>query len=136
MVGTFPCVSCFRRILRDTSLLSSPSSYLSSFITELRFVNIRINLVVGIGGGIPTTHIRLGDVVVCFVENYSAVFKYAFDYDTVLGIWRVHRDPPSLLIQRAVQNLRAQYMRKDNQIDEAINAVGLEVKIVPKCIMA
>jgi nucleoside phosphorylase len=44
------------------------------------FPNIRIGLMVGIGGGVPTKHdIRLGDVVVSAPQNgKSAVFQYDF----------------------------------------------------------
>lgn len=91
------------------------------------FTNIRFGLMVGIGGGVPTTKdIRLGDIVVSSVDyEKGAVFQYDFGQavqDKAFS-WTKHLDAPPLLLQAAVQDLEAKYERRGNQIDKAISDV-------------
>ncbi|KAL3465617.1 ankyrin repeat-containing domain protein [Aspergillus heterothallicus] len=91
------------------------------------FPNIRVGLMVGIGGGVPTKHdIRLGDVIVSMPENgMCGVFQYdygksienqAFVYTGVL-------DQPPLVLRTAITGLEAQYLRKGHKIEESLNAI-------------
>lgn len=91
------------------------------------FTNLRFGLMVGIGGGVPTFHdIRLGDIVVSSVDYANgAVFQYDFGrttQDEAFQATRYH-DAPPLLLQAAVQRLKAKYQRLGNSIGEAIEAV-------------
>lgn len=92
------------------------------------FPNVRIGLLVGIGGGAPSPRhdIRLGDVVVSSPSNgYGGVFQYDFG-KTIQGQefqeTRFLNQPPTLL-RTAVNGLRSQYERKGNQIEATINAI-------------
>ena len=91
------------------------------------FTNLKFGLMVGIGGGVPTFHdIRLGDIVVGSVDYANgAVFQYDFGRTTQDKAFQAtgYQDSPPLLLQAAVQSLRAQYRRRGNRIAEAIEAV-------------
>ncbi|KAJ4132749.1 hypothetical protein NW754_015563 [Fusarium falciforme] len=90
------------------------------------FPNIRIGLMVGIGGGAPSDRhdIRLGDIVVSAPRNgYGGVFQY--DY------WKAVQDqdfqpvgilnqPPTLL-RTTVNHLKAVYQAEGHGIEEAIS---------------
>ncbi|KAF9885377.1 hypothetical protein FE257_012995 [Aspergillus nanangensis] len=91
------------------------------------FPNIRIGLMVGIGGGMPTEQdIRLGDVVVSAPQNgMSGVFQYdfgksvqdqAFVYTGVL-------DQPPVALRAAMAKTEARYDLKGHQIEERLNAI-------------
>ena len=94
------------------------------------FPNIRIGLMVGIGGGVPSLKhdIRLGDIVVCASssrDRKGCILQYDFG-KTVQGqsfcpIGFLNQ-PPTIL-RTAVSGLRAQYERKGHQLKEAISAV-------------
>ncbi|KAI3167086.1 hypothetical protein DTO039G3_6353 [Penicillium roqueforti] len=66
------------------------------------FHNIRIGLMVGIGGGVPSENhdIRLGDVVVS-----------------------ASRGSESAILRAAMAGIRTQYERKGHQLEEAINGI-------------
>ncbi|KAH8689310.1 hypothetical protein BGW36DRAFT_70072 [Talaromyces proteolyticus] len=91
------------------------------------FPNIRIGLMVGIGGGVPSRHdIRLGDIVVSASrDGEGSVFQYDFG-KTVQGqsFCRTGflNQPPTVL-RTAVSGLRAQYERKGHQLEEVISNV-------------
>jgi nucleoside phosphorylase len=91
------------------------------------FPNIRIGLMVGIGGGVPTKHdIRLGDVVVSAPQDgMSGVFQYeygksvqdqAFVYTGVL-------DQPPFALRAAMNRIETQYELKGHNIEERLNAI-------------
>jgi nucleoside phosphorylase len=91
------------------------------------FPNIRVGLMVGIGGGVPTKHdIRLGDVVVSVPQGgTSGVFQcdfgksdqdQAFLYTSVL-------DQPPVALRTAMNGLEARYRLKGNKIEERLNAI-------------
>ncbi|KAH7304470.1 nucleoside phosphorylase domain-containing protein [Stachybotrys elegans] len=91
------------------------------------FTNVRFGLMVGVGGGVPTKQdIRLGDVVVSSLDYANgAVYQYDFGQTVQDKAFRAtgHLDAPPLLLQAAVQDLKATYRRHGNQIDKAIAAV-------------
>ncbi|KAJ0417674.1 ankyrin repeat-containing domain protein [Aspergillus carlsbadensis] len=91
------------------------------------FPNVRIGLMVGIGGGVPTRRdIRLGDVVVSSPGGgHGGVFQY--DYGkTIQGHrflnTRFLNQPPNVL-RTALAALRSQYEIDGHGIDDAINCV-------------
>jgi nucleoside phosphorylase len=92
------------------------------------FPNVRIGLIVGIGGGVPSQKhdIRLGDIVVSASrDGKGGVFQYDFE-KTIQG--RSFRstgflNQPPTIIQTAVSGLNAQYERKGHRLDEAINSI-------------
>ncbi|KAL5610428.1 hypothetical protein FOBRF1_006545 [Fusarium oxysporum] len=92
----------------------------------LSFPNVRISLMVGIGGGVPSPKhdIRLGDVVVSASCNGGGgVFQYDFgkavQHQEFQETGFPHQ-PPSIL-QEAVNELMAQYKRKGHQFKELVN---------------
>jgi nucleoside phosphorylase len=92
------------------------------------FPNLRIGLMVGIGGGAPSTKhdIRLGDIVVSSPrDGHGGVFQYDFGrtiQDQKFQETRFLDQPPTVL-RTAVTNLRAEYDKKGHQIQQAITAV-------------
>ncbi|KAL4744438.1 hypothetical protein BDW72DRAFT_209019 [Aspergillus terricola var. indicus] len=104
-----------------TSATSAATNMLRSF------PNIRIGLMVGISGGVPTRHdIRLGDVVVSTPrDGMSGVFQYDFG-KTIQDQTFVHTGvldkPPSPLLS-AVRRVEAHYERKGHRIEEAVNTI-------------
>jgi len=92
------------------------------------FPNIRIGIMVGIGGGAPSKKhdIRLGDVVVGSPgPNSSGVFQYNFGktiQNRKFEPTKFLNQPPPLL-RAAVNGLKAQYERKGHQLQQAIDEV-------------
>ncbi|KAF3407813.1 hypothetical protein DPV78_001659 [Talaromyces pinophilus] len=92
------------------------------------FPNIRIGLIVGIGGGAPSTKhdIRLGDVVVSAPQNgKSGLFQYDFgkaiqnqEFQTTGFL-----DQPPGLLRAAMGDIEAEYEMKGHQLDEIVNSV-------------
>jgi nucleoside phosphorylase len=92
------------------------------------FPNVRIGLMVGIGGGAPNEKhdIRLGDVVVSAPRNgEGGVFQYDFG-KTIQDHSFQHtgflNQPPTVL-RAAVSGIKAQYKRKGHRLEETINSV-------------
>ncbi|KAJ5706518.1 hypothetical protein N7536_002207 [Penicillium majusculum] len=92
------------------------------------FHNIRIGLMVGIGGGVPSeSHdIRLGDVVVSAPrDGESGVFQYDFGksiQDQSFQHTRFLNQPPAIL-RAAIAGIRSQYEIKGHRLKEAINGI-------------
>ncbi|KAF3927237.1 hypothetical protein ABW20_dc0107143 [Dactylellina cionopaga] len=91
------------------------------------FRNIRIGLMVGIGGGAPSDKhdVRLGDVVVGVVRNGAGVLQYDFG-KTIQGQSFQHTrflDQAPTLLRTAVNGIRAQYTRKGHRLSEAISSI-------------
>ncbi|EEU36945.1 uncharacterized protein NECHADRAFT_20595, partial [Fusarium vanettenii 77-13-4] len=96
------------------------------------FPNVRIGLMVGIGGGAPspTNDVRLGDIVVSAPREangvtYGGVFEYDFGktiQDQAFQETRFLNQPPTTL-RAAVRGLQAQYARKGHQLGQAVNNV-------------
>jgi nucleoside phosphorylase len=94
----------------------------------LSFPNVRIGLMVGIGGGAPSRRhdIRLGDIVVSATrDGKGSVFEYDFG-KTIQGqefqTTAVLNQPPEIL-RTAISGLRAQYEIEGHQLEEAINNI-------------
>lgn len=92
------------------------------------FPNIRIGLMVGIGGGAPTLEhdIRLGDIVVSTPrDGKGGVFQYDFGktiQDQDFRSTGFLSQPPTVL-RTALRGLKAQYEREGHLLSEAINSV-------------
>jgi nucleoside phosphorylase len=92
------------------------------------FSNIRICLMVGIGGGVPSKKhdIRLGDVVVSAAQNgESGVFQYDFG-KTVQGQsaqYTMSLNMPPTILRTAVSEIRAKYERFGHQIADTIGRI-------------
>lgn len=90
------------------------------------FPNVRFGLMVGIGGGVPTTRdIRLGDIVVSSLDGEKgAVFQYDFGKTIQDKTFKTtkHQNAPPPLLRAAVQDLKIRYRRRGNQIDNAVAA--------------
>lgn len=91
------------------------------------FINIRIGLMVGIGGGAPTpkNDIRLGDIVVSSPRNgKSGVFQYDFGKTIQAQTFQTTgflNQPPTVL-RTAVSGLKSQYELDGHQLKEAIDS--------------
>jgi nucleoside phosphorylase len=92
------------------------------------FPNVRIGLMVGIGGGAPSRKhdIRLGDIVVSAPrDGKSGVFQYDFG-KTIQG--QSFREigflnqPPTVL-RTAASGLKAQYESEGHRLEEVINSI-------------
>ncbi|KAF4627884.1 hypothetical protein G7Y89_g10266 [Cudoniella acicularis] len=92
------------------------------------FPNVRIGLMVGIGGGAPSRNhdIRLGDLVVSAPrEGNSGVFQYDFGkriQDQSFQPTGLLNQPP-ILLRAAVNGLKAQYEAEGHRLNEAINSI-------------
>jgi nucleoside phosphorylase len=91
------------------------------------FPNVRIGLMVGIGGGAPSSKhdIRLGDIVVSAPrDGNGGVFQYDFG-KTIQGqsfrTTGILNQPP-MVLRTAVNGLKAQYESEGHGIEEAINS--------------
>ncbi|KAL2801577.1 nucleoside phosphorylase domain-containing protein [Aspergillus granulosus] len=92
------------------------------------FPNIRVGLMVGIGGGAPSTKhdIRLGDIVVSYPHNgKGGVFQYDFGKAIQSRAFQQtgFLNQPPILLRTAASGLRAQYELKGHGIDQAINTI-------------
>ncbi|PYH46395.1 uncharacterized protein BP01DRAFT_414904 [Aspergillus saccharolyticus JOP 1030-1] len=92
------------------------------------FPNVRIGLMVGIGGGVPSKRhdIRLGDVVVSAPQDgKGGVFQYDFG-KTIQGrsfqYTRFLNQPPTAL-RTALTGLQARYKRRGHHIESTINGI-------------
>ncbi|KAL6786279.1 hypothetical protein J3E68DRAFT_447379 [Trichoderma sp. SZMC 28012] len=97
------------------------------------FPNVRIGLMVGIGGGAPTLKhdIRLGDVVVGVPNNANGgVIQY--DFGKVVQGQEFQEtgflNQPPMLLRTAVGGLMAQYESEGNNIREAVNSAIMTKK--------
>ncbi|KAL6892083.1 ankyrin repeat protein [Trichoderma evansii] len=92
------------------------------------FPNIRIGLMVGIGGGAPSQkhNIRLGDIVVSEPrDGKGGVFQYDFGKTIQNQSFRTTgflSQPPAVLLT-AMNGLKAQYEIDGHQFEEAINNI-------------
>jgi nucleoside phosphorylase len=92
------------------------------------FPNVRIGLMVGIGGGAPSRKhdIRLGDVVVSAPrDGNGGVFQYEFGktiQDQSFRTTGFLNQPPTVL-RAAVNGLMSQYESEGHGLEEAINGV-------------
>src|SRR5580700_5012471 len=92
------------------------------------FPNIRIGLMVGIGGGAPSRKhdIRLGDIVVSAPrDGKGGVFQYDFGKTIQDQSFRPtgFLNQPPVLLRAAVNDLKAQYKIEGHQLEDAINGI-------------
>jgi nucleoside phosphorylase len=92
------------------------------------FPNVRIGLMVGIGGGAPSSKhdIRLGDIVVSApCDGKGGVFQYDFGKTIQDQSFRTtgFLDQPPSVLRAAMSGLKAQYESEGHQIDEAISGI-------------
>jgi nucleoside phosphorylase len=92
------------------------------------FPNVRIGLMVGIGGGAPSPKhdIRLGDIVVSTPPGRNGgVLQYDFgktiQNQSFQSTGFLNQSPT--LLRTAVSGLKAQYESDGNQLEEAVNGV-------------
>ncbi|CVL03942.1 related to ankyrin [Fusarium proliferatum] len=91
------------------------------------FPNIRIGLMVGIGGGAPSPKhdIRLGDIVVSTSDNVKHGGVFNFDHGKVIQGQPFKEsgflNQPPVILRTAVQGLRAEYEAEGHQLERAIN---------------
>ncbi|KAF2189351.1 purine and uridine phosphorylase [Zopfia rhizophila CBS 207.26] len=92
------------------------------------FPNVRIGLMVGIGGGAPSEKhdIRLGDIVVSAPrDGHGGVFQYAFGktvQDQSFKTTGFLNQPPAVLLA-AVNGLKAHYESEGHGFEAAINGI-------------
>ncbi|KAJ6133754.1 hypothetical protein N7523_000076 [Penicillium sp. IBT 18751x] len=92
------------------------------------FPNIRIGLMVGIGGGVPSQKhdIRLGDIVVSIPRNgQGGVLQYDFG-KTIQGqsfLPTGFLDQPPTILRAAVSGLEALYESEGHQLDDTVDKV-------------
>ncbi|KAF3250585.1 hypothetical protein TWF128_007440 [Orbilia oligospora] len=115
--------------------LSSAAAVIKDVIRS--FPNLRIGLMVGVGGGAPSrkNDIRLGDIVVSSPrDGHGGVFQY--DFGKVMEIANTEDGtsvqrfqetgflaPPPVFLRTAVNGLGARYELQGHQIEEAIGNV-------------
>ena len=91
------------------------------------FSNIRIVLMVGIGGGVPARHdIRLGDIVVSSAGyNTGGVLQYDYGHAIQEKSFKItgHLNQPPMVVQTAINALRAAHISEGHDIEGAIDAV-------------
>ena len=92
------------------------------------FPNIRIGLMVGIGGGAPTRQhdIRLGDIVVSAPrDGKGGVFQYDFGKTIQDQSFRTtgFLNLPPTVLRTAMSGLKARYESEGHQLEAAINSV-------------
>ncbi|KAK5999541.1 hypothetical protein QM012_005394 [Aureobasidium pullulans] len=99
----------------------------ASVITNIlrSFANIRIGLMIGIGGGAPTkaNDIRLGDVVVSSPKDgHGGVYHYDLGKESQdMGFKQTgFLDQPPTVVRTAVSALESKHIRKGNHIVENI----------------
>ncbi|KAL1847874.1 hypothetical protein Plec18170_008284 [Paecilomyces lecythidis] len=92
------------------------------------FPNVRIGLLVGIGGGAPNRKhdIRLGDIVVSIPRNgKSGVLQY--DFGKMVQNQKFQNtmllDQPPGLLRAAVTDLAARYEREGHQLEDMVSGV-------------
>ncbi|PTB55060.1 hypothetical protein M431DRAFT_508483 [Trichoderma harzianum CBS 226.95] len=111
---------------RDEYGIASAANVATNLLRS--FPNVRIGLLVGIGGGAPSEKhdIRLGDVVVSAASaNDGGVFQYDFG-KTIQGESFQNTgflNMPPTVLRTAVSSLRTQHKRKGHQLEEEIDNV-------------
>ncbi|KAI1330273.1 ankyrin repeat protein [Xylariaceae sp. FL0255] len=90
------------------------------------FPNLRLGLMVGIGGGAPAKNdIRLGDVVVSVAgDGQGGVLQYDYGKAVQSEAFRItaHLNKPPDFVMTAVSKLATTYVKKGHRIQEAIES--------------
>lgn len=92
------------------------------------FPNVRLGLMVGIGGGAPSQEhdIRLGDVVVSSPRNgKGGVFQYDFGKTIQAQAFKPtgFLNQPPVILRTAVSGLKGRYEMRGHQLNETIDKV-------------
>lgn len=92
------------------------------------FPNIRIGLMVGIGGGVPSAEhdIRLGDIVVSAPRNgKGGVFQYDFGKTMQDQAFQQtgFLDQPPTILRTAIAGLKARYEAEGHELEDMINGI-------------
>ncbi|KAF1814284.1 hypothetical protein P152DRAFT_465180 [Eremomyces bilateralis CBS 781.70] len=92
------------------------------------FPNVRIGLMVGIGGGAPSRKhdIRLGDVIVSVSrDGNGGVFQYDFGNTIQDQSFRTtgYLNQPPTVLRTAVNGVKAQHEKNGHQFEETINTI-------------
>ncbi|KAJ6209788.1 hypothetical protein PSV09DRAFT_2258257 [Bipolaris maydis] len=92
------------------------------------FKNIRIGLMVGIGGGAPTptNNVQLGDVVVSVPQNGNVgIFQYQHGKNIQDRSFQYtgHLNKPTALLLGAVASLKSKFTINGNRIAESVDAL-------------
>ncbi|CAG7932945.1 unnamed protein product [Penicillium olsonii] len=92
------------------------------------FPNIRLGLMVGIGGGVPSQKhdIRLGDIVIGIPRgDHGGVLQY--DYGRMIQGQAFQptgfSDQPPLVLRAAVNGLKAQYESEGSELDDRVHEI-------------
>jgi nucleoside phosphorylase len=114
-------IACLPAGQRGTSSVATVASQIKS-----TFISLRFGLLVGIGGGVPTTDIRLGDVVVSQPDSqFGGVVQYNIGERRADGRFirtGLLSTPPSLLLA-ALQKLKSKHQRGINKFVEYLNII-------------
>ncbi|KAL7943214.1 hypothetical protein V8C42DRAFT_359352 [Trichoderma barbatum] len=106
---------------QDENKISSAASVTTNLLSN--FPNIRIGLLVGIGGGVPSERhdIRLGDIVV----GTGGVFQYDFEKTIQREAFQYigSLNKPPTVLRTAVTALETQYRRRGHQLKEDIDDI-------------
>lgn len=89
------------------------------------FPNVRLGLMVGVGGGVPSSRhdVRLGDVVVsCSAGNIGAVVQYDMGRKLQDGTFQIvgQLDNPPTALRTAISGLRSKHEEEGNGIRDMI----------------
>ena len=88
-----------------------------------KFQSIRFGLMVGVGGGVPDTDVRLGDVVVSQpCKEHGGVVQYDFGKSTPDGFERIGslNLPPEVLLT-ALSTLQSNYFRQRKKLSQYLS---------------
>ncbi|PNP52888.1 hypothetical protein THARTR1_06729 [Trichoderma harzianum] len=101
------------------------------------FPNIRIGLMVGIGGGAPSAEhdIRLGDIVVSAPRNgKGGVLQYDFGKTMQDQAFQQigFLDQPPIVLRAAIAGLKAQYEAEGHRLEEMINGILAKMRRLRK----
>ncbi|KAF5012488.1 hypothetical protein FDECE_1461 [Fusarium decemcellulare] len=91
------------------------------------FPNIKIGLMVGIGGGSPSRHdIRLGDVVVCASRD-GKISVLQYDFGKTIQEQRFqttgYLNLPPMALRTAMNGLKAQYEIEGHDLEATVNSI-------------
>jgi nucleoside phosphorylase len=92
------------------------------------FPNVRIGLMVGIGGGAPSQKhdVRLGDIVVSAPRDTNGgVFQYDFGKTIQKQSFQItgFLSPPPAVLRAAVSGLKAQYESDGHRLEETVSSI-------------